>query len=398
MRNNGRGQSSIQRLQLLEEESHLRGDINSLRYKRENLIDEIKRKRKEAEELKEKRDSLNKQVREFIDKGKDHIKKRDELHGKVRTLKQKRSGITKGIKPKADRIRSEKETRRKLNRTAHSSEDEIIADFDASLKTLFENDLSLKDEVIMVEMVMEVQKRFLARKNADKMSQDIHDTWKDIKGIEEKATNVTTEIITLAADGEKEHQAAMELFDRKNELSNEGQEAHESYVELMKTIRSMSRQIDTLSQEIDLKFKKIKPMQRKLDNVRITRREEQRLEQLKTAKQKMETSGKIDLHDLRVLMESKALDLGPSTGSKMPDDGIGPNRSRSSGKGKKTGGARKGTKPPVNKQRGRDSDKRQGTKNSTPQRKAKSIENQKAEKPKARKTDTKGTKPRKTKE
>ena len=321
MHNQGRGRSSIQRLELMEEESRLRGDINTLRYKRQNLIDEIKQKRSEVGKLKERRDSLNAQVRELINKGKEHLKKRDELHGRIKKLKEERSGITRGIKPKADRIRSEKEVRWKLNRAAHSSEDEIIADFEASLKTLFENELSLKDEVIMVEMVMDVQKRFTARKNADKVSKDIRKTWKDIKGIEEKATSVTTEIITLAAEGEKEHQAAMELFDRKNELSTEGQEAHESYVDLVKNIRSMSKQIDDLSQEIDEKFSRIKPMQRKLDNARLTRREEQRLEQLKTAKHKMETSGKIDLNDLRVLLEMKALDLVPGRGSKASTAG-----------------------------------------------------------------------------
>jgi len=294
----------------MEKESHLRKEINTLRYKRQNLINEIKQKRNNADDLRDKRDSLNTEVKDLVNQGKEHLKKRDEFQKKVRELKEKRSGITKGIKPKADQIRSEKEERRKLNRAAHASEEEIVADFDASLKTLFEMDLSLRDEVIMVEMVMDVQKRYLARKNADTMSQEIHETWKGIKEIEEEATGVTTEIITLASKGEEEHQFAMELFDKKNELSNQGQECHENYMALVKDIRSTSRQIDVLSKDIDHQIKEIKPMQKNLDRVRITRREEQRLEQLKTAKQKMDTSGKIDLNDLRVLLETKSIDVG----------------------------------------------------------------------------------------
>lgn len=310
--------TSLQRLEIMEEESRLRKEINLLRFKRQDLISDIKQKRTMVGEFREKRDTLNGEVKDLVAKGKEHIKARNRFQSKVRKLKEQRSDLTKGIKPKADMIRSGKEERRKLNREARTSKEDIKADFDASLKTLFEMDLSLRDEVIMVEMIMDVQKRYLARKSADGVSDSIHETWKGIKEIEDQATNVTTEIISLATDGEKEHQAAMELFDRKDELGAQSQEFHERYIGLTKEIRTTSRTIDGLSKEIDELIRKIKPIQNRLDNARITRRDEQQLEQLKMAKDKMATSGKIDLNDLRVLMESKALDL---SGSVTKNDG-----------------------------------------------------------------------------
>jgi len=302
-----RATSSLERLELMEKASHLRREIGDLRYKRQHLVSDIKGKRQKAAELKEKRDALNNEVKQLVTEGKEHLKKRDEFQKKIKELKKKRGKITKEIHPKAHKIRSEKEVRKQLNRAARASADELQNEFKASLKTLFGMELSLREEVIMVEMVMDIQRRYNARKNADTLSTDIHKTWEDIKGIEEKASTVSFKIMSLAADGEKEHQAAMELFDKKNEVSSESQEYHENFVTLLKEIRELSKEIDTLSKNIDNCFKELKPLQRKLDNLRISRREEQRLEKLKTAKDKMETTGKIGLEDLKVLLESKAL-------------------------------------------------------------------------------------------
>jgi len=317
MSNRG-SRTSLERIELTEKESRLRQAINDLRFKRQHLISEIKGKRHRAGEMKKKRDVLNDEVRKLVAQGKEHIRKRNEFQASIRKLKEKRTGITQEIRPKAERIRSEKEIRRQLNRKARTSAENLTAEFNAALKTLFEMELALRDEVIMVEMIMDIQHRFRARMDADSFSKDIKETWKDIKTIEKEATHVSTEIMTLAAKGESEHQAAMEMFDRKDELSNESQETHLGYVDLVKEIRSMSGKIDELSKEIDERFKELKPLQKKLQRTRLTRREEQRLEQLKVAKKKMETSGKIDLNDLRVLLESKALDLGGGREGEIP--------------------------------------------------------------------------------
>ena len=298
---------SLERLELMEKASHLRREIGDLRYKRQHLISDIKEKRQKAAELKEKRDALNNEVKQLVAEGKEHLKKRDEFQNEIKELKKKRGKITQEIHPKAHKIRSEKEVRKQLNRAARASADELQREFEASLKTLFGMELSLREEVIMVEMVMDIQRRYNARKNADTLSTDIHKTWEDIKGIEEQASTVSFKIMSLAADGEKEHQTAMDLFDKKNEASREGQEYHENFVTLQKEIRELSKEIDALSRTIDTCFKELRPLQRKLDNLRISRWEEQRLEKLKTAKDKMETTGKIGLEDLKVLLESKAL-------------------------------------------------------------------------------------------
>ena len=298
------------RLEIMERVSHLKREINDMRYRRQRLVSDIKEKRQNATNLKKKRDELNQEVKRLVTQGKEHVRKRDKVQGEVKILEEKRSGITQDIKPKAQNIRSQKEIRKHLNRTAHASVDELKAEFEASLKTLFQMDLALREEVIMVEMVMDVQRRYNARKDANVLSTDIKKTWKDIKGIEEQASAVTFQIMSLASDGQEEHQKAMELFDRKNELSAESQEYHDNFIALSKEIKTLSRDIDVLSRELDDKYKELKPLLRKLDNLRLVRREQQQLEKLKVAKNKMETTGKIGLEDLKVLLESKALDLG----------------------------------------------------------------------------------------
>jgi len=76
----------------------------------------------------------------------------------------------------------------------------------------------------------------------------------------------------------------------------------------------MSNDIDAITRELDSGLKELKPLQRNLDGLRQTRRDEQRLAKLKTAKDKMDTTGRIGLEDLQVLMKSGALDLGKEKG------------------------------------------------------------------------------------
>jgi uncharacterized coiled-coil DUF342 family protein len=312
-----------ERLAVMEKASGLRREVDDFRYQRQRLIADIKEKRNRADDLKKKRDALNAEVKRLVGEGKEHVKKRDAIQEQIKKLKGKRAEITQDIAPKAKHIRSEKEIRDRLNRAARASPKELKIEFDASLKTLFGMDLTLRQEVIMVEMVMEVQRRFLQRKDADELSTDIHQTWEDIKGIEEKASTVTFKIMSLAADNEKEHQAAMDCFDRKREVSEESQEHHQNFIALMKEVRGISKEIDDISRKVDGGFKKLRPLERNLDSIRLTRRDQQRLEQLKVAKQKMATTGKIGLEDLKILMESKALDLSGGKGGKGGNEGKG---------------------------------------------------------------------------
>jgi len=302
--------ASLERLELMETVSKLRREVDERRYKRQRLIAEIKQKRAEAAELKEKRDSFNAEVKRLVAEAKVHLEKRDRVQKEIKALKEKRAEIQKNIKPRAEKIRSDKHVRRILNRAAGASLQGLREDFAASLKTLFGMELSLREEVIMVEMVMDLQRRYNARKNAESISEDIHETWETIKEIEEDASRVSFKIMSLAADGQAEHLAAMELFDRKNEASAQGQEIHERYVQTVKEIRAMSREIDAISKEIDIHFKKLKPKHNELNRLRLRRREEQQLAKLKAAKEKMDALGRIGLEDLKVLLNAGAITVG----------------------------------------------------------------------------------------
>ena len=315
-----RNNVSLQRLKLMERASSLRKEINEKRYRRQNLISEIKPKREEAARLRKKRDSLNKEVKELIAQAKEHIKQRDEIQEKIREIRKELGAVIRSeIQPRAERIRKEKETRRALNRAARASPEELEKEFEASLKTLFDSELSLREEVIMVEMVMDVVARYNSRKSADDVSTDIKKTYEEIKEIEPKKVGLDKEIMALTAEAEKEHRAAMDLFDRKNELSRLSQEAHEAYVALSKEIRDTSAEIDAISKDIEKGFEELKPLEKELDSIRFTRRKQQELEKLRAAKEKMNTTGKIGLEDLRVLLESNALPLnnkGNNSGEK----------------------------------------------------------------------------------
>ena len=297
----------MNKLELMDKVSHLQQQINEEKYKKQRLIQDIQVKRKVAEDLRKQRDDFNKSVKEFSDKAKVHREKRDEINIKIQELKNNRAEIGKKIVPHAKKIKNEKEERKKLNYLAYGTLDSLKKEFDAALKTLFDFDLSLRDEAIMLEMVQDFHNRYILKKEAQQLHEEIHDEWKDIKGIEEEINTVTQQIIDHATQSQLEHNSAMELFERKEEARKESDEIHKEFISTSKDINEMQKEIDQIKGNVDELNKELMPLRKNLHKFKITRWEEQKLEKLKTAQTKIKSTGKIDLEDLRVLMESGTL-------------------------------------------------------------------------------------------
>lgn len=291
----------------MEKVSYLKQQINEKSYKKQRLIQEIQVKRKMADNLRKQRDDLNSTVKELSNQAKIHLEKRDKINLNIQELKAKRAEIGKKIIPHAKKIRDEKEERKKLNYLAYGTLETLQKEFDASLKTLFEYDLSLRDEAIMVEMIHDYHKRYMLKKDAQLLHKEIHEEWQGIKEIEGDIDNITQQIIKLASESQEEHNNAMEIFDRKEEARRESDEVHKQFIILAKEIKDVQNEINRCKEDADSQRNEIFPLTKKLEKLKITRWEEQKLEKLKEAKTKMKSTGKIDLEDLRVLMESGAL-------------------------------------------------------------------------------------------
>lgn len=297
----------MNKLELMEKVSYLNQQINEERFKKQSLIQEIQVKRKISEDLRKQRDDLNATVKDFSNQAKPHIEERDKVNMEIKDLKDKRAEIGKRIIPHAKKIRDEKEERKQLNYLAYGNLDSLQKEFNGAIKTLFEYDLSLRDEAIMVDMAQDFHSRYIIKKEAQILHKDIHGEWEDIKVIEEDINTITQQIIKLASKSQEEHSAAMELFDRKEGARKESDAIHKQYINLSIEIKEMQKEIDKCKDNIDSLSQDQVPMSKKLNKLKINRWEEQNFEKLKQAKSKMESTGKIDLQDLRVLMESGSL-------------------------------------------------------------------------------------------
>lgn len=273
------------------------------------LINEIKEKRALSDQLKKERDSLNAQVKEAIEKAKQHLAKRDEMQAGMKTEKDKTKEITSKIQEKAAVISKVKAERDKHNKEAKGYLENLQAQFTNSLRTLMGMDLSLKNELIMVEMIFELQGRIAQKIEADKLHKAVQETYQDLKQTEGQLQSFYSEMHERIAQSQEEHRLAHEMFAKKDELRKEAQEAHNKLLDNNKLIKDLSQKIDASKAALDQLQAKIQEERAKLLNFRKYKAELEKKDKLEKAKVKMEKTGKIGIDDLRLLIESGELKI-----------------------------------------------------------------------------------------
>ena len=273
------------------------------------LINEVKDKRNQTNKLKKERDDLNGKVKETINEAKKHLSERDRIQSKIKAKNTDKKSIFKQISSKADSISKTKEERDKLNKEAKGYQERLRDQMVGSIKTLLGMDLSLKNEIIMVEMIFDFQGRLKQKMAADKLHKEIQTTYKDLKSTETQLQSVFGQLGNMISLSQHEHKLAQELFMKKDELRKEAQEAHNKFIENNKVVKDLSLKIDASKLALDKIQQKIKREKDKLGNIKKHQREQEKKAKLKTAKEKMASSGKMGMEDLRLLLESGELKL-----------------------------------------------------------------------------------------
>jgi phosphoserine phosphatase len=273
------------------------------------LINEVKDKRNLTNKLKKERDELNAKVKETINEAKKHLSDRDRIQNQIKKRNTDKKSIFKQISRKAQTISKTKEERDKLNKEAKGYQERLRDQMVGSIKTLLGMDLSLKNEIIMVEMIFDFQGRLKQKMEADKLHQEIQTTYKDLKSTESQLQGIFGDMGNMMSKSQNEHKLAQELFLKKDELRKEAQEAHNKFIENNRLVKDLSLKIDASKLALDKIQQKIKREKDKLGNIKKRQREEEKKAKLETAKTKMKTSGKMGMDDLRLLLESGELKL-----------------------------------------------------------------------------------------
>jgi len=281
----------------------LRQEDNSLK----ELFDQMSAKKGEKNEAIRLRDESNKKVKQIIDKAKLHQAARDRLHGEAKKLRNKMRDYSREVSSRARKISQEKEIRNQFQREARGSPESLSKQFGGAIQTLITMELSLKNEIIMVEMIMELQKRYEAKKAADEVHHDIQETYKDLKETEAEAKSEFSTLSEVLARAQEEHQTAIDLFSEKDRERDSGQEHHQRFLEISKEMKEIGKAIDRSKDHKNEVRDEINKLRDELKKIDRGRKEAEKAKKLGKAKEKVQKGGKMDLEELRLLVESGQL-------------------------------------------------------------------------------------------
>jgi|GEM_PF-2422011 len=272
------------------------------------LIESIEKKRMNVDSIKKDRDNLNMQVKEIIAEAKKKIEQRDEYHKKIALLKEERKKLEESISPHIQKITEMKKIRDKYNEYARGSAELLKKKVEESFKTLIEFDLSLKDEITLFDITMELSDRYYAKKNADKVHAEMQKYYdENIKSTDEKIEAITKEIQQLHEKAQALHEEAMADFKKKDELKKESDKVHNQVVETSKSRAEVQAEINAHRQKIDEYIFLKECHLRELRRLESLEHSKKKRAQVEAAKQKLERKGKIGLEELKVLLESGQL-------------------------------------------------------------------------------------------
>ncbi|MEM3342234.1 MAG: hypothetical protein QW728_06035 [Thermoplasmata archaeon] len=286
-----------------------RDNIRAEKNKIYQTIEQIKQLRAKLNAAVTKRDELNKLVQDMIQEAKRFQQKRDEINQKLLELKMEKKEHTSQIKKEASKITEIKQERDKLNEMAKGTVESLSRNIFNSLKTLFTLDLSLKNEIILFEMIMETQERLKIKQKADETHQQIQAQYKMLKEAEGEANLITDEMQEQMVLSQKYHETSIQLFRQKDDVRARADEAHNEVKKIQKEIKYLEDKIKEHNKNIDKYKKELDMMHESLNTRKNVIRSREKLEKLREAKKKATTSGKLDLSDLRLLLEQGELKL-----------------------------------------------------------------------------------------
>ncbi len=260
-------------------------------------------------EAKEERDNLHQEARDLVTKGKAHIERRNAVQKEIKTLKDSRTDIRKAMDRKASELGLSKTERDKLNIVAKGRSDLLKKRLEGSMRTLMETDLSLKNELIMVEMILELQERLGASIEADGVHTKVQERYSELKDIQSQLDETYKRVGELIMESNTEHEAAMTAFSQKDDVRNRAQDEHHKMIDCVKELKDLELEITAQKLAVGKVRDMLRQERRKL------RMHPKRIEaltekdRLKEAKKKVEKAEKLNMQDLKLLLDKGELDL-----------------------------------------------------------------------------------------
>jgi uncharacterized coiled-coil DUF342 family protein len=270
----------------------------------DGIFTKIKEKNNEINEQKRQRDEFNQLVKNMIGEAKELQKERDDIRKTTNPMREVIKNLRLNIKEYAKQINELKNIRDGKHREAKGSLNGLKDNISASLTTLLNLDLSLKDEITLFNMIFSTRDRYQAKQLADDIHSQIQDVYTALKESENQIMSIESQIAKTNQEAQDKHNESVTKFKQKDEARNRSNELHQQVVNGFKDLKTLKSQafeskktVAELKGQLNALYKKLKAGARK-------RQEIAKKDKLEGAKKKLKGEKKMGLDELRLLIES----------------------------------------------------------------------------------------------
>lgn len=274
----------------------------------DTIFKKIKDKHDSVNELKQRRDDFNQMVKNLISEGKEKQKERDKIREAIKPKREVIKNLLLHIKEFSKQIAELKNIRDGKHREAKGSLEGLQDNVSASLTTLLTLDLSLKDEITLFNMIFSTKQRYDAKILAEDTHKQIQEVYNALKESEKQIGDQEAQIAKINQEAQSLHSESVNKFKEKDEARNKSNELHQLVVKGYKEIKELRGQADDIKKNIGELKGELNVLHKKLRASGRRRQEMAKKEKLETAKEKLKEKKKMGLDELRLLIESGAID------------------------------------------------------------------------------------------
>jgi len=262
-----------------------------------------------VDELKAKRDEINGKVRKSASIASKIRTERDELNTFINTLKAERDGLRREISTIAESIRQLKINRDGMNKDAKGSTTGLRRFYVLDVETLLNADIPLKHEINLFDGIMGMHGRIDLSHKADDIHGEVTTTYKSLNELSKKSDNIHRRVQELAKESQAKHEVMVDMYREIDKLRKEANDYHRQVMEKYAVIKPLSESIDANKVTIKRLREELVVYIDKMDDLLKNKVKGKQDKDCVVAKEKLKTTGKMSLNDLRLLLESNELKL-----------------------------------------------------------------------------------------
>ena len=297
-------------------ERELKSKANALRHEIDarkkglyGLYDKLRVHQTEARDYRKLRDSLTDETKELSQKINVFKEKRDKLNKAVSELKSSKKKFVVDIRRLSKGIADSKKIRDDLNESARSTEDLIERVLEDKFNVLVSEEVPLRDEIRLFDLVLNLSERLEAARDASEMHKKILEDFKNIKGLSSSIDSLGDQLSVLSKIADEYHKKVVDTYVDIKKKKEEASEAHKKLMEKYKEMDSIRPQINSIKEEMNRLSEEITPINEALEEIRIQREEKKKFEMVKEAREKLKTSKLVSIHDLKMILDHCGIDI-----------------------------------------------------------------------------------------